>query len=165
MRRRIVLLVALTATACSALVDLGPLRGEGGASDAADESDAPLAHATSCEGVAPCDEPEVCCAICHSDAASGCTFTFSCTPSANDCSGVPFACSDPSSCSDGDVCCEQIGQGGGFIVQTSCTTRAECDASAPSRLLCDPNASDPCPYGGQCLLSQAADYANVFECR
>ena len=162
MSRCLFAVAALAAVGCSALVDLDGLRaGDAGSTDAA-AADARVVHCGS--AALACDAPQACCAVCTDDDSGGCSFTFSCGAAAT-CSGVTIACSSPSSCAVGQVCCGELGSGSSYFEQSICLTRAECDASAPSVLLCDPNAADPCPNGGQCLLSKTADFAQLYECR
>ena len=63
------------------------------------------------------------------------------------------------------MCCALLGGGGAYLDTTECSTAAECDASAPSTYLCDPNVATSCPYGGVCLLSKRAGFADYYECR
>jgi hypothetical protein len=65
-------------------------------------------------------------------------------------------CSGPAYC-PGGYCCAQ------FIVvgvppqdyrhYTSIACQADCSNTMIEIVVCDPNATDPCPYGGQCVAS------------
>ena len=153
--------LVIVATAACGLIDLSDLRGDGGADGAA----APDVLTVKCKTQSPCVVPGYCCATCNS--GTGCNFTFACETDAAACgsSGVVIGCSDPGSCAPNQVCCGMLGSSGSYFEGSSCRTRPECDASAPSVELCDPNVSNPCPFGGQCLLSNTADFADLFECR
>jgi hypothetical protein len=64
------------------------------------------------------------------------------------CAGMPaylIDCDDWADC-DAGACC--VAMGGGPVT-THCTAGTTC---MPDHPLCDPNAVDPCPYGGTCQM-------------
>ena len=81
------------------------------------------------------------------------------SPNDPPCSGfgsVPATCDGPGDCSGGQVCCgtlSQGGPGGGIYTDVSCADASSCGGQ-DHREICDPQASDPCPNGGQCQQSQ-----------
>jgi hypothetical protein len=142
---------------CSALTDLGDLS----SNDASTGGDASIADAASPKvircGTTSCDPSSLaCCATCNEiDGSNACFYTYGCVDSGIQCplsnSDLDFGCSDPASCAPGDVCCGILGSANNpYFHDSKCMTPAECDASAPSVRLCDPNATSPCPQGTTC---------------
>jgi hypothetical protein len=167
-------IVVCVAPACS-LVDLSDLRADAGADASSDagggaDVDAASPLRTHCHAIASCVAPETyCCATCTDDDAGNCYFTsFACVDATAFCNNnheIPIGCSDQGSCSSPDVCCGTFGSGFSYFEGSSCMTLAACNASPPSRIMCDPNASAPCPSGKQCLAEGKADYDELFSCQ
>lgn len=156
--------VALALSSCSLVVDLDGLRradpdGGGGLESGVD------ALVVRCKGTSSCASPSVCCAVCTNDDAGGCPYTFGCMDPNASCGGFVIGCSDQGSCPSSQVCCAVVGPNNTYFVGSSCKTMAECNASAPSVLLCDPNASDPCPDGGVCKVGSSGSFADLYECQ
>jgi hypothetical protein len=153
--------VVVLVSSCSVITDLGDL--SGGNVDAGGDASGGLA--VRCKGTSACGAPSICCAVCVDDDAGGCPFTFSCmSPTAN-CTGVTIGCSDPSSCPGNQICCALVGPNNQYLVSTSCKTSAECTASKPSVVLCDPNGPNTCPDGGQCKVGSSGSFADLYECQ
>jgi len=137
---------------CSALTDLGDLRGE--AQDATTDASAPLSIA--CAGKTCDPTSSVCCATC--DASPPCALA--CADPSATCS-VVFACSSPGSC-DGGLCCGSMHDG--YFHGSECHSLAECNAlEAPVVFLCDPNAST-CDAGTSCREMGSA-YPSMYTCQ
>lgn len=154
-------LCCLVLVGCSALTDLGDLASDASAGDAT--SDAPSGDATDASsprvircGTTSCDPSSLeCCATCNeADGSNSCFFTYACVDSGIQCpltnQDLDFGCSDPGSCALSQVCCGILGsQNNPYFHDSKCMTPAECDASAPFVLLCDPNVPT-CPQGATC---------------
>lgn len=150
------LLAALPFVIACSTIDLGGLRGDGGpdASDAAREI---RCNTTSCDPAS-----SACCAKCTNDAGN-CGRTDLCVADAAACTGtddVLFACTDPSTCPTGDVCCIVIDP---VVHPSACRTHDECIATPNTFEMCDPGAT-VCPTGKQCLaLGKGMD--GMFVCQ
>jgi hypothetical protein len=142
------------ALGCSALTDLGDLSGGANGADGSSADASPVVIRC---GTTTCDpSTSECCATCNApDGSSSCTFTYSCVDSGSQCplaqNDLDFGCSDRGSCAPNDVCCAVLGsEDHAYFHDSQCMTAADCDASAPSAQLCDPNAYSPCPPGTTC---------------
>lgn len=152
----------LLVSSCAALTDLGDLRG--GGVDASVDGSAGLV--VRCKGTsAACASPLICCAVCVDDDAGGCPYTFTCLDPTANCTGTTIGCSDQGSCPPSQICCAHVGPNNQYLVASSCKTSAECTADPPSMVLCDPNAKEPCPDGGQCKVGSSGSFADLFECQ
>jgi hypothetical protein len=100
------------------------------------EQDCPNTNPT--EGVpcgdATCNAPEVCCVTFNGQ---------SCTSNCNQ--GLALACDGPEDCSGGDVCCGDIGMGGGG---SECMPSGDCQTGMGSGRLCHSNTD--CDTGETC---------------
>jgi len=144
---------------CSVLTDLADLERDASSDAAQDATTADAGDASSrvirC-GTTTCDPSSLeCCATCNeTDASNSCFFTYACVDSGIQCpladQDFDFGCSDPASCAPSEVCCGILGSANNpYFHDSKCMTGAACDASAPSVLLCDPNAPS-CPQGTSC---------------
>jgi hypothetical protein len=159
-------------TGCSALVDLDGLRG---VSTGADAGVAITGKAIRC-GSTTCDTTSsVCCDECIEDDAGLCTPFFHCidAKTASTCAAASgdyeFACSDPASCSAGQVCCGLLSTDGyASYIGSQCMSASQCDATSPSIRLCDPDldASAQCPSGKTCAKdSNVVPAQGIFVCK
>ena len=68
--------------------------------------------------------------------------TGSCKTGSTCSNGSPATCDDASDCAPNQVCCASTNGGNNKFYSSSCT------AGGCQHVLCDPNASNPCPQGG-----------------
>jgi hypothetical protein len=81
-----------------------------------------------------CNDPDVCCVTMQ---GASCT---------QDCqNGLSLACDGPEDCSNGDICCGDVGMGGGGA---ECMAVDQCDPGWTSGVVC--HADGDCPDNGTC---------------
>jgi hypothetical protein len=130
--------------------------------DAAPDVTPPPSPVLACGGAVnpakKCDAlTELCCRT-----GTGAPYNYDCITDPQKCmnSGdVPLNCATNENCiaqgHPGTFCCASlIASGNGTIAyDVSCLPKAQCTAGNAKAMLCNPNAPNPCPNGGNCKLS------------
>jgi hypothetical protein len=118
---------------------------DGSAPDSATNDGSPQ-DATQGDEVGPAGDPGVICGDASCPLGMTCKGCMGGSWTCTGCAGMPMFllnCDDWADC-DGGACCVVMGGG---PVTTQCTSGTTC---MPDHPLCDPNAANPCPYGGTC---------------
>ena len=142
--------------------------------DAAPDVSQPPSPVLACGGSV--NPPKKCDALTELCCRTGTTapYAYDCITDPQNCmnSGdVPLNCSNTENCvaqgHAGTVCCASLiasGPNTSIAYDASCLPKGQCTSGNAKAMLCNPNASNPCPNGGTCKLSTATltDYYICF---
>lgn len=88
-------------------------------------------------------------------------YSYTCQSPGDPCVGLQIPCDKAANCDalgfPGQVCCAHyipFGGNGTIADSVSCKPSNQCTQMQSSIILCDPKDQNPCPNGGQCVLSQ-----------